>query len=83
MVLVTAKLQSKPVCLVARMVHVRLSIIFGTAKLQLPITFWFSISGSEGKKKYRKDKPWDHEGIDHWKPVLLSIASARCFSALL
>jgi len=56
---------------------------FGTAELQLPITFWFSISGSEGKKKYRKDKPWDHEGIDHWKPVLLSIASARCSSALL
>eukprot|EP00998_Keelungia_sp_KM082_P000694 NODE_1079_length_1480_cov_47.355506_g1068_i0.p1 GENE.NODE_1079_length_1480_cov_47.355506_g1068_i0~~NODE_1079_length_1480_cov_47.355506_g1068_i0.p1 ORF type:complete len:456 (-),score=191.30 NODE_1079_length_1480_cov_47.355506_g1068_i0:112-1416(-) len=20
-------------------------------------------------KRYRKDKPWDHEGIDHWKPV--------------
>merc|ERR1712014_457311 len=19
------------------------------------------------KDKYRKDKPWDHEGIDHWK----------------
>lgn len=19
------------------------------------------------KRKYRKDKPWDHEGIDHWK----------------
>jgi ribosomal RNA assembly protein len=18
-------------------------------------------------KKYRRDKPWDHEGIDHWK----------------
>lgn len=18
-------------------------------------------------KKYRKPKPWDHEGIDHWK----------------
>mmetsp|Transcript_9096 Transcript_9096/g.27895 ORF Transcript_9096/g.27895 Transcript_9096/m.27895 type:complete len:393 (-) Transcript_9096:144-1322(-) len=26
-----------------------------------------------GKKgKYRKDKPWDHEGIDHWKPVEIS-----------
>lgn len=20
-----------------------------------------------GKKRYRRDKPWDHEGIDHWK----------------
>eukprot|EP00051_Salpingoeca_urceolata_P018477 m.259625 g.259625 ORF g.259625 m.259625 type:complete len:364 (-) comp19205_c1_seq2:2094-3185(-) len=20
-----------------------------------------------GKRKYRKDKPWDHDGIDHWK----------------
>ena len=19
------------------------------------------------KDKYRRDKPWDHEGIDHWK----------------
>jgi ribosomal RNA assembly protein len=18
-------------------------------------------------KKYRRDKPWDHDGIDHWK----------------
>lgn len=26
--------------------------------------------GQAGKKgKYRKDKPWDHDGIDHWKPV--------------
>lgn len=24
------------------------------------------------KGKYRKDKPWDHEGIDHWKPVPIS-----------
>mmetsp|Transcript_85530 Transcript_85530/g.151384 ORF Transcript_85530/g.151384 Transcript_85530/m.151384 type:complete len:384 (+) Transcript_85530:39-1190(+) len=24
------------------------------------------------KNKYRKDKPWDHEGIDHWKPVSIS-----------
>lgn len=27
-------------------------------------------TGSGAKKnhnKYRKDKPWDHEGIDHWK----------------
>lgn len=24
------------------------------------------------KKKYRKEKPWDHEGIDHWKPVSMS-----------
>eukprot|EP00177_Eucheuma_denticulatum_P001098 GFKZ01001997.1.p1 GENE.GFKZ01001997.1~~GFKZ01001997.1.p1 ORF type:complete len:393 (+),score=80.62 GFKZ01001997.1:105-1181(+) len=22
---------------------------------------------ASGKRKYRKDKPWDHEGIDHWK----------------
>lgn len=22
---------------------------------------------ASGKQKYRKDKPWDHEGIDHWK----------------
>ena len=27
--------------------------------------------GTDAKKKYRKDKPWDHEGIDHWKPVML------------
>lgn len=20
-----------------------------------------------GKKRYRRDKPWDHDGIDHWK----------------
>ena len=19
--------------------------------------------------KHKKDKPWDHEGIEHWKPV--------------
>ncbi|CAE8615300.1 unnamed protein product, partial [Polarella glacialis] len=25
------------------------------------------------KNKYRKDKPWDHEGIDHWKPVTISV----------
>eukprot|EP00035_Acanthoeca_spectabilis_P023524 m.449733 g.449733 ORF g.449733 m.449733 type:complete len:383 (-) comp19868_c0_seq1:1580-2728(-) len=25
---------------------------------------------SAGKKgKYRREKPWDHDGIDHWKPV--------------
>lgn len=29
-------------------------------------------TSSEGKKKYRKDKPWDHEGIDHWKPVAIT-----------
>ncbi len=34
--------------------------------------FQISSWGAEGKKKYRKDKPWDHEGIDHWKPVFLS-----------
>jgi len=27
---------------------------------------------SSKKGKYRKDKPWDHEGIDHWKPVTIS-----------
>lgn len=28
---------------------------------------------TSGKKgKYRKDKPWDHDGIDHWKPVAIS-----------
>lgn len=21
------------------------------------------------KKRYRKDKPWDHDGIDHWAPI--------------
>eukprot|EP00038_Savillea_parva_P026178 m.51973 g.51973 ORF g.51973 m.51973 type:complete len:397 (+) comp7347_c0_seq1:149-1339(+) len=27
-------------------------------------------AGRTGKKgKYRRDKPWDHDGIDHWKPV--------------
>lgn len=25
------------------------------------------------KKRYRKDKPWDSEDIDHWKPVPVSI----------
>ncbi|CAJ1451119.1 unnamed protein product [Effrenium voratum] len=24
------------------------------------------------KGKYRKEKPWDHEGIDHWKPVTMA-----------
>mmetsp|Transcript_64045 Transcript_64045/g.139278 ORF Transcript_64045/g.139278 Transcript_64045/m.139278 type:complete len:372 (+) Transcript_64045:94-1209(+) len=24
------------------------------------------------KNKYRKDKPWDHEGIDHWQPVTVA-----------
>jgi len=31
-----------------------------------------SQASAEGKKKYRKDKPWDHEGIDHWKPVSIA-----------
>mmetsp|Transcript_22814 Transcript_22814/g.60248 ORF Transcript_22814/g.60248 Transcript_22814/m.60248 type:complete len:396 (+) Transcript_22814:55-1242(+) len=25
-----------------------------------------------GKQKYRRDKPWDNETIDHWKPVEIS-----------
>jgi len=25
-------------------------------------------------KRYRKDKPWDHEGIDHWKVRGLCLA---------
>jgi ribosomal RNA assembly protein len=25
------------------------------------------ISESKSHKKYRKDKPWDNDGIDHWK----------------
>ncbi|CAK9002260.1 unnamed protein product [Durusdinium trenchii] len=29
-------------------------------------------SSDGAKKKYRKEKPWDHEGIDHWKPVSMS-----------
>ncbi|PFX32026.1 KRR1 small subunit processome component-like [Stylophora pistillata] len=24
-------------------------------------------TGGSKKRNYRKDKPWDHEGIDHWK----------------
>ena len=39
MVLVTAKLQSKPVCLVARMVHVRLSIILARPSCNFPSLF--------------------------------------------
>eukprot|EP00438_Fugacium_kawagutii_P024686 Skav235526 [mRNA] locus=scaffold3067:20442:25465:+ [translate_table: standard] len=31
-----------------------------------------SQGSAEGKRKYRKEKPWDHEGIDHWKPVAIS-----------
>lgn len=27
-------------------------------------------------KKYRRDKPWDHEGIDHWKVRTVSRVSA-------
>jgi len=25
------------------------------------------LSHHAGKKRYRRDKPWDHAGIDHWK----------------
>eukprot|EP00927_Polykrikos_kofoidii_P074294 TRINITY_DN70281_c0_g1_i1.p1 TRINITY_DN70281_c0_g1~~TRINITY_DN70281_c0_g1_i1.p1 ORF type:complete len:401 (-),score=94.91 TRINITY_DN70281_c0_g1_i1:62-1264(-) len=29
--------------------------------------------GEKGKKgKYRRDKPWDNESIDHWKPVAIA-----------
>mmetsp|Transcript_97246 Transcript_97246/g.275138 ORF Transcript_97246/g.275138 Transcript_97246/m.275138 type:complete len:374 (-) Transcript_97246:42-1163(-) len=29
--------------------------------------------GAESKKnKYRRDKPWDNEAVDHWKPVPIS-----------
>ena len=28
-----------------------------------------SSSGSSSKKRYRKDKPWDTDDIDHWAPV--------------
>merc|ERR1719424_1659748 len=29
--------------------------------------------GSKSKKnKYRRDKPWDTDDIDHWKPVAIS-----------
>lgn len=31
-----------------------------------PITF-ITPHTYAGKKRYRRDKPWDHEGIDHWK----------------
>ena len=24
-------------------------------------------TGKKKHNKYRRDKPWDHEGIDHWK----------------
>jgi ribosomal RNA assembly protein len=26
-----------------------------------------SAPGKKDHNKYRKDKPWDHEGIEHWK----------------
>jgi ribosomal RNA assembly protein len=41
---------------------------------------------SAGKKgKYRRDKPWDHDGIDHWKVGLLQHSlthhtDIHCFS---
>lgn len=28
--------------------------------------------GQKKKNKYRRDKPWDNESIDHWKPVPIS-----------
>lgn len=24
-------------------------------------------TGKKNHNKYRKEKPWDHDGIDHWK----------------
>lgn len=39
---------------------------------------------TSGKKgKYRKDKPWDHDGIDHWKPVTISKEEAPSGGLLL
>eukprot|EP00930_Biecheleria_cincta_P069805 TRINITY_DN57501_c0_g1_i1.p1 TRINITY_DN57501_c0_g1~~TRINITY_DN57501_c0_g1_i1.p1 ORF type:complete len:385 (-),score=105.37 TRINITY_DN57501_c0_g1_i1:22-1176(-) len=39
---------------------------------------------TSGKKgKYRKDKPWDHDGIDHWKPVTISKEDAPSGGLLL
>ncbi|CAE7681560.1 KRR1 [Symbiodinium sp. CCMP2592] len=35
------------------------------------------------KGKYRKDKPWDHEGIDHWKPVSIAKEDAPSGGLLL
>ena len=31
-------------------------------------------------KKYRKPKPWDHDGIDHWKVTYFcsGLAGLRC-----
>lgn len=26
-----------------------------------------SAAANTNNKRFRKDKPWDHEGIDHWK----------------
>eukprot|EP01134_Creolimax_fragrantissima_P001135 CFRG1135T1 len=34
-------------------------------------------------KKYRKDKPWDHEGIDHWKVDPWTEEDTKSSSALL
>lgn len=33
-------------------------------------------------KKYRRDKPWDHEGIDHWKVCVCHRGAYMCVSVL-